>query len=163
VKSGLAPIANPNARILILGTLPGDESIRQQQYYAHPRNQFWRILTDVYGEPFHETYAERVAMIARHDLAVWDVLRSADRAGSLDTAIQNAVPNEFGAFFARHSRLEAIAFNGQKSHALFRKHVLRDATPLIAAMRIEILPSTSPAATRPFDEKVIAWRTFLTE
>ena len=161
MKSGLTPIVNLNARILILGTLPGDKSIRQQQYYAHPQNQFWRILTDVYGEPFHETYAERVALIARHDLAVWDVLRSADRAGSLDSKIQNAVPNEFGAFFARLNRLEAIAFNGQKASALFNRYIANSDHGPRCAFRTAVLPSTSPAYTLSFVDKVAQWRTFL--
>jgi double-stranded uracil-DNA glycosylase len=161
-KRCLAPLLATSPRILILGSLPGDESLRQQQYYAHKQNQFWRMLAAVYGQALPSAYSERLDIIMRNGLAVWDVLASADRNGSLDTAIRNAKPNRFGPFFDALPALQAIAFNGQKAHALFRQHVARDLGDRLADMRIAVLPSTSPASTRPFDEKVGLWRAFLT-
>ncbi len=161
MKSGLAPIANPNARILILGTLPGDESIRQQQYYAHPQNQFWRILSAVYCEPLQAGYEDRVALVARHDLAVWDVLRSAERVGSLDSKIQNAIPNDFDVFFATHKHLKEIAFNGQKAQALYKRYIANSERGTSRALRTAVMPSTSPAYTISIEEKVAQWRAFL--
>jgi hypoxanthine-DNA glycosylase len=84
MKHSLPPIIAPSARVLILGSLPGDESLRQQQYYAHPRNQFWRILAEIYAAPFPETYADRVALILQKQLALWDVVQHGKREGSLD-------------------------------------------------------------------------------
>jgi double-stranded uracil-DNA glycosylase len=162
VKCGLAPLANTDARILILGSLPGDESIRQQQYYAHPQNQFWVMLASVYGETLYDAYARRISLIARHELAVWDVLNSAERAGSLDTAIRNAVPNDFSVFFARHKRLEAIAFNGQKAHALYKRYIAKSDRGPSRTLRTAVMPSTSPAYTISVEKKIAQWRAFLT-
>ena len=161
IKYGLAPLIGDRPRILILGSLPGEESLRQQQYYAHKQNQFWRVLAAVYGAPLGDDYARRLSVITRNRLAVWDVLASAEREGSLDTAIRNAVPNLFDPFFESLPSLEAIAFNGQKAHALFQKYVAAECKGKIASLRIGILPSTSPASTRPFEEKVALWRAFL--
>ncbi len=158
-KRGLPPLSCPAARILILGSLPGDESLRQQQYYAHPQNQFWRILAAVYDLPAPSTYDERLQLAAENNLAVWDVLASADRSGSLDSAIRNAVPNAFAEFFATHSAIERIAFNGQRAHALFIRYAAREIA--LSRYEIAVVPSTSPAATRPFNEKVALWRAFL--
>ena len=163
-KRGLAPLECEDARILILGTLPGDESLRRQQYYAHPQNQFWRILSAVYGETISGDYGERRAFVLRHRLAVWDVLASADRDGSLDFAIKKPEPNEFGPFFACYPEISAIGFNGHCADRLFQRYVAKSNDGDLAhAIRRTILPSTSAAATRPFDEKLAAWRAFLTD
>ena len=161
IKYGLEPLIGDRPLILILGSLPGEVSLRQQQYYAHKQNQFWRILAAVYGAPLGDNYTGRLSIIAHNRLAVWDVLQSAEREGSLDTAIKHPVPNCFGAFFETLPSLEAIAFNGQKAHALFQNYVAGECSGKIASLRIGVLPSTSPAATLPFDEKVALWRAFL--
>ena len=161
IKCGLAPLVGAEPRILILGSLPGDVSLRQQQYYAHPQNQFWRMLSAVYGEVISSDYAERLALLERLKIAVWDVLQSAEREGSLDTAIKSAVPNGFGPFFAALPSIQAIAFNGQKAQALFHKYVANETAEVFRHMRIAVLPSTSPAATRSFEEKAKLWRAFL--
>lgn len=161
IKSGLKPLVGENPRILILGSLPGDESLRQQQYYAHKQNQFWRILSAIYGHDLTADYEDRVAIIVRNRLAVWDVLKSADRDGSLDSAIKTAVPNRFAPFLEHLPDIEAVGFNGQTAHALFKKYAVPDFGARFNCLRTAILPSTSPAATRPFDEKVALWRNFL--
>ena len=162
VKRGLAPVAGEGCRVLILGSLPGDESLRRQQYYGHPQNQFWRMLAAVYDETGVDTYEEKCALLQRNGLAVWDVLLCAERDGSLDSAIKNAMPNELGTFLEKYPNLQAIGFNGQKAYALYRKFIEGTQNAPSAGVRLAVLPSTSPAATRPFKEKVALWRAFLT-
>jgi double-stranded uracil-DNA glycosylase len=161
-KSGLAPIGCESARILILGSLPGDESLRQQQYYAHPQNQFWRALAAVFDQPPCATYDACLALIARHDLVVWDVVKRAAREGSLDTAIKHPTPNAFGPLLRQHPKMDAIGFNGQKAAALFKRHVAPTLGDRLSGIRTAVLPSTSPAAAMlSFDQKVEQWRAFL--
>lgn len=161
LKIGFPPIASVGARILVLGSLPGDKSIQQQQYYGHPQNQFWRIVAAVYGRPALDTYAAKLEFLKAHDIAVWDVLARAERAGSLDTAIRHGVPNDIRRLLNEHPGIRSIALNGHKAHGLFQRHfgqAIRDvARPLTTAC----LPSTSPAATRSFGEKVREWEAFL--
>src|SRR5215475_13892032 len=128
IKHGLAPIVWPHARVLILGSLPGDESLRRQQYYGNPRNQFWSILSRVYGTPIGADYGERLAFLERHGIALWDVLARAERHGSLDSNIRNEAPNDFGDLFRALPDLRVIALNGAKSASAF--------APRAAQMRI---------------------------
>jgi len=161
-KQGMPPVGPTAARLLILGSLPGDESIRQQQYYAHPQNQFWRMLCAVFDEPICASYAERLNLLNRHRIAVWDAAHSASRRGSLDSAITAPIANDFASFFESHIHIEAIAFNGQKAAALFKSCVEPTAKEHAAAWPTATLPSTSPAAARlTFDDKVAKWRAFL--
>jgi hypoxanthine-DNA glycosylase len=157
---GFPPIARPEARILILGSLPGARSIAEQQYYAHPQNAFWRIMHDLFG--IDGDYASRCAQLTERGIALWDVLHSSVRPGSLDAAIQldSAVTNDFAAFLAGHPKIRLIAFNGRKAEQLFVRYV-GDAVPESRIPRIG-LPSTSPAyAAMPFSGKLAAWRAAL--
>ena len=161
LKRGLEPLAIASgARTLILGSFPGDVSLRERKYYAHPQNQFWRIVSAIYGEPVSDDYGAKVSLLRRNNVVVWDVLHSAERIGSSDSAIRNAIPNKFEAFFDDHQHIRAIAFNGQKAHAMFHKCVV----PSLLAqrhIRAAVLPSTSPAYTLSFEKKVAVWRAFL--
>lgn len=157
-KRGLPPIGDARARVLILGTLPGDESLRRQQYYGHPRNHFWPLMAELRGVSVPDVYAERMALLADSGFMLWDVLRAAERIGSLDSAIRNAIANDFVEFFRRHPAIDTIAFNGQKAQALFARHVGRDATITERAFNTVVLPSSSPAYVRPFAEKAKLWR-----
>ena len=153
--SGFEPIATPAARVLILGTLPGQESLRRGEYYAHSRNAFWRIMEAIFAIPADIAYDERVRMLGQAGVALWDVCAAANRPGSLDVSIchDSVVANDFTAFLAAHPQISLICFNGAKARDLFRKHV-----KLNAAMRFVDLPSTSPAnAAMSFDEKVKRW------
>lgn len=154
-KCCFPPIIDARARVLILGTLPGEESLRLQQYYGHPRNAFWNVIAHALGEKPASDYDKRVAMLLRHRLALWDVLSSADRTGSLDAAIRNPAPNDFAALFAARPRLRAMAFNGQTAKTLFRRHIISSAHQTAAEF---LLPSTSPAYTMPVEEKAKRWR-----
>ena len=156
-SAGFPPIARPDARILILGSLPGERSIREQQYYAHPQNAFWRIMAALYD--FDGEYKERTAQLCERRIALWDVLHSSVRPGSMDADIRTATarPNDFAGFFTRHADIELIAFNGRKAEQLFQRFV--DQREVAAGIRRASLPSTSPAyASMPFSGKLAAWR-----
>lgn len=147
-------VAAPDARLLILGTMPSVESLRQSFYYAHPRNAFWPILADVFGERRPETVDEKKRLLIRHRVALWDVAHSCVRPGSLDSAIRDVVPNDFAALFARCPHIEKILFNGATAQKLFRRLV--NAVPVNCA--VAQMPSTSPAYTLAYERKLALWR-----
>lgn len=150
---GLAPIAARNARLLVLGSFPGVASLAAQQYYAHPRNQFWPILSALWGVDLAALpYARRVAEARRRGLAIWDVYAACRREGSLDSAIEAAEPNDLAGLAARLPLLAAIAHNGGESARAMR--VTR-----ALGLPVHRLPSTSPAnASWSFERKLAAWR-----
>lgn len=157
LSTGFAPIARADARILILGSLPGRRSIEAGEYYAHPQNAFWPIMAELFGAS--GDYPSRCGRLRERRIAVWDVLYSSVRPGSMDAAIRedSARPNDFRAFFDAHRALEAIVFNGAKAEQMFSRLV----RPAVSMSRITTrrLPSTSPAyAAMPFSGKLAAWR-----
>lgn len=158
LKHCLPPLIDKASRVLILGTLPGDESLRRQQYYGHPRNHFWPMLGAVFSEAIDEDYANRQSFLARRRLAIWDVLNSAERPGSLDTAIRSAVANDFSKLFDEHGALRAIVFNGQKAAALFRRHIINANGFPRGDIALIVCPSTSPAYVMALHKKTDAWR-----
>jgi hypoxanthine-DNA glycosylase len=158
---GFAPIAGPQARLLILGSMPGAASLAQAQYYAHPRNAFWPMMDAVWEIPRALDYAARVQAVRDAGIAIWDVLAQCHRRTSLDADIdaQSIVVNDFAGFFRRHPCIAMIAFNGGTAQALYRRHVLR--TLPEAQRRIPSLqmPSTSPAhASLSLPRKLQRWR-----
>ncbi len=156
IKHSLAPLSHAECTILILGSLPGEESLRLQQYYAHPRNAFWRIMAHSLSESLPENYSERREMLLRHNIGLWDVIQSAERKGSLDVDIKNHVPNDLSTFLKSHESVQKILLNGGKAGALFKKHFSDIKVPSI------LLPSTSPAnAKMKFDEKCKIWQAAL--
>lgn len=142
-----APIANANARVLILGSMPGKASLAAGQYYAHPQNLFWRILGEVTGAGVALPYAARARALKSNGIALWDVLESCAREGSLDSAIDDASvgANDFASFFRAHPRIAHVYFNGAKAEACYRKHVLPALGDAPAPPSYRRLPSTSPA------------------
>lgn len=153
---GFPPIADPSARLLILGSMPGTESLRANQYYAHPRNALWRIVGDFLGTGLGESYPARCERLMSTGIALWDVLASCTRAGSLDTAISDALANDFAVFLAAHPHITHIYFNGATAEKSFRRLVLPSLEP--RAIRYQRLPSTSPAhAALSYAEKLAAW------
>jgi double-stranded uracil-DNA glycosylase len=159
IVRSFAPIAAPDARILILGSMPGIASLEAGQYYAHPRNAFWPIMGALFGAGPDLPYAERVARLKAEGVAVWDALQACEREGSLDSKIRSEVPNDFAVFFAAHPAIRRIGLNGGKAAASFRKHA---AHFLPANAQVHLLPSTSPAhAARGFEEKCAIWRAAL--
>ena len=152
-KIGLAPIARRDARLFILGSLPGDASLSAGRYYAHPTNQFWRLLGGAIGEELQALgYEARLHRLAERRIGLWDVIAAASRCGSLDQAIRNPQHNAIHHLLHDFPDLEAIAFNGSTASATGRR--LIGDPPRIAVLD---LPSSSAANTRPFDQKARAW------
>lgn len=153
------PIADVSAQVLILGSMPGEESLRAQQYYAHPRNAFWKLMGELFDAGPEMPYNRRTQQLKKSGVALWDVLASCVRKGSLDSAItaDSITPNDFQTFFARHQKITHVFFNGAKAEHSFRKHVL----PTLTAQPLQFtrLPSTSPAhAARSYAQKRTAWQ-----
>lgn len=141
------PIADAKARVLILGSMPGKASLAAGQYYAHAQNLFWRILGDVTGASAALPYEARVLALKSRGIALWDVLESCTREGSLDSAIDDASisANDFASFYRAHPRIAHVFFNGAKAEACYRKHVLPFLADGLAVRSYHRLPSTSPA------------------
>jgi TDG/mug DNA glycosylase family protein len=153
VKSSFAPAADAAARVLILGSLPGELSLRRRQYYGNPRNQFWRLLGAVLGDDLERLdYEPRLAALRSAGVGLWDVVRTARRHGSLDGAIREHQPNALAEFAATLPALRAIAFNGGKAAAIGRRQL--GAAPRWALID---LPSSSPAHTMAFERKKARW------
>lgn len=152
-----APVADADARVLILGSMPGKESLRQQQYYAHPHNAFWKIMGDLAGAHPALPYTERLQHLKDNGIALWDVLHSCEREGSLDSDIEQEAPNDFVAFFVGHPNITRVYFNGAKAEQSFKKFVLGKQT--LPPLEFVRLPSTSPAhAGMRYEEKLKVWR-----
>lgn len=159
-SNGFPPVADKMARVLILGSLPGQTSLRRQQYYAQPHNAFWKIMGRLFGAEPELPYSERMNRLIEHRLALWDVCASAHRPGSLDASIlhSSVVPNDFAAFIASHPHIRLIGFNGAKAAALYRRSVQSYLPNAIQPIHYETLPSTSPAhASMTFEEKLARW------
>ena len=154
--TGLAPVVAANTRILILGSFPGAASLAAQQYYAHPRNQLWPMLSVLTGEDLAGLpYAERLPRLLAHGVGLWDVLGACEREGSLDSSIRKPAANDFARLRTLCPALEMVGFNGQTSG----KFAMQFAA---AGYRTVVLPSTSPAhAALSFDRKLESWRQLL--
>ena len=151
-KASFAPVVAADTRILILGSLPGDASLAAAQYYAHPRNQFWRLLGAVLAVPLADLpYPQRLAAMQQHGVGLWDVVAEASRRGSLDSAIRDARANPLAELVAGLPALRVVAFNGQTAGK---------AAPQLAASGVPVLvlPSSSPAHTLAFDKKLQEWQ-----
>lgn len=153
------PLLTPKAKVLVLGSMPGVASLNANQYYAHGRNQFWPLLCDILGVPPIVAYADKVALLADHHIAVWDVLARCQRPGSLDADITHEIANDFAALFDMQPGLTHIFFNGQKAEISFRKLVWPTLSKDVQQRLIlTVLPSTSPAnASYSYARKRDAW------
>ena len=140
------PIIDQNSKILILGSMPGVQSLEVEQYYAHPQNRFWRVLAALCDEeaPPH-TYSDKTAMLLQHHFALWDVIASCEREGSLDSAILHETPNDLVSLLKAYPKIDTICFNGGKAFVSYKKHF-----KMMQSDRIKYLtlPSTSPANAR---------------
>jgi hypoxanthine-DNA glycosylase len=153
VKRCFPPVVDSGTLLLVLGSLPGEESLARGQYYANPRNHFWRLIGAVAGlELVPLGYEARLAALLAAGVGLWDMVGSATRRGSLDGAIRDPDANDLAALAARLPRLRAVGFNGGKSASL--------GVPQLAGrpdLALIPLPSSSPAYTRPFEEKLAEW------
>jgi TDG/mug DNA glycosylase family protein len=154
------PLSDSGVTRLILGSMPGKASLAADQYYAHPRNYFWRIVGVVLGIPNGLRYEARCEALNRKGVAVWDVLKTCTRSSSLDSDIleSSIVPNDFVGFLCSHPEINAIFFNGAKAEQIYRRHVQPKMPDSLASIRTIRLPSTSPAnASVPFKDKLEQW------
>jgi len=156
------PVADRNARILILGSMPGQRSLDAQQYYAHPHNTFWKIMGELTGAQPQLPYEQRLEKLMQAGIALWDVLQTCERKGSLDADIKHEQANDFSTFLANHPHITHVYFNGGKAEQSFRKFVLKE-QPL-PELKLRRLPSTSPAhAGMPYEAKLSEWRILATK
>lgn len=161
---GFPPIENENAEILILGSMPSEESLRAQQYYAHPRNAFWPMMMELLCGELDLDYDERAKLLIANRIALWDTLRTCVRNGSLDSAIVDTSieTNDFNTFFRKHKKLRHIFFNGQKSRQVYNKYVMPVLSQPFQGIEFSVLPSSSPAMARlDRKQKTDAWRVIL--
>ena len=160
------PVAAADARLLILGSIPGRQSLRQQQYYAHPRNAFWRIIGDIFGAAPDLGYTGRLQLLTGNGIALWDAIDTCRRQTSLDSDIEpgSVAVNDFSHFLAAHRRIATICFNGGTAEATFRRRILPTLDPELHPLALHRLPSTSPAhAGMPYEEKLARWHAVLSE
>ncbi|WP_082521990.1 DNA-deoxyinosine glycosylase [Ramlibacter sp. Leaf400] len=159
IPRGFHALARSDARVLVLGTLPGERSLACSEYYAHPQNRFWSIVGDILGFDPLGSYDARVQHLLDHRIALWDVCAAAERPGSLDSSIRSetVAPNDFSSFFADHPGIVRVCFNGQHAAKLFQR-LVRETLPADLPCDWVLLPSTSPAnASTPLEEKRRAW------
>jgi hypoxanthine-DNA glycosylase len=154
--SSFPPIINNTSKIIILGSIPGVKSLEKQQYYGHPQNKFWRIIFELFNEEFTEDYAERIAVLKKHHIAIWDVIDSCERKGSLDSEIKNEEANQIPELLEEYPNIQAIFCNGGKSYKNLQKLLGKN-----FRIPIYLLPSTSPLHTISFERKFEDWKRIL--
>lgn len=147
-----APIADFQSKVLILGTIPGKESLKANAYYAHPQNAFWKIVFNLMDLPFSFDYQVRKNVLLQNKIALWDVLRTCERRSSLDNDIRMEEPNDIQTFLSMHPGVVKIFFNGKGSARYFRKYFSNISLPN------QVLPSTSPAHAIKWEQKLAAWQ-----
>jgi hypoxanthine-DNA glycosylase len=151
-------ISDSRSEVLVLGTMPGEMSLRLNQYYRNKGNHFWRIMVDLHRVEFSADYEQRRKLLLDNRIALWDVLKACVREGSADSAILEEKANDFLDFFSTHKAIRAVAFNGKNAASFFERHV----GEIMKVPRI-ILPSTSPAnGWSSYQEKLEQWRSVLT-
>ena len=151
--SSFPPIIDKESKILILGSIPGVKSLEMQQYYAHPQNKFWKIIFELFNEKFTTDYKERIEILEKHHIALWDVIDTCERKGSLDSEIKNEEANKIEELLQNFPNIKAIFCNGQKSHKNLQKILGKK-----FRMPIIVLPSTSPAyAGLSYFDKLKSW------
>jgi hypoxanthine-DNA glycosylase len=163
---GFGPVARADAGVLILGSLPGKVSLERREYYAQPRNSFWRIMGELAGASPDLPYSDRLHLLRENRIALWDVCAAGCRAGSLDSSIQmpTVKTNDFIGFLRAHPHIGLICFNGTKAKEIFDLKVRRKPHAFLERIRYELLPSTSPAhAAMNYEKKLARWRMALGE
>jgi UDP-N-acetylmuramoylalanine--D-glutamate ligase len=157
VKKSFHPLISEDTEILILGSMPGEASLSAGEYYAHPRNKFWKMMANITNEPFPTNYTEKKELLSRHKIGLWDVAKSVNRKGSLDKNISNAIVNDIETFLKTHPKIKTIGFNGKKAEELFSANFQRHANTVYLS-----LPSTSPAnAQISFETSCMVWNKIL--
>ena len=159
-KVGFSPILGDDPKILILGSMPSEISLQQGQYYAHPQNAFWYIMANLFRFDAEATYAERVALLKKNKVALWDVLQECEREGSLDSSIieSSVKTNDFSNLLLSYPTIRLIAFNGATAEKVFKRRALPDLKKQLQLIQTIRLPSTSPAmAALSREQKIAKW------
>lgn len=151
--SSFSPIIDVNSEILILGSIPGVKSLEKQQYYGHPQNKFWKIIFELFNEELTGDYAERIQVLKKYHIALWDVIDSCERKGSLDSEIKNEEANQIPELLEEYPNIKAIFCNGGKSYKNLQKILGKN-----FSIPIVLLPSTSPLHTISFERKLEDWK-----
>lgn len=154
--SSFQPLINEQSEILILGSIPGVKSLEMQQYYAHPQNKFWKIILELLNEEFTEDYSKRIETLQKHHIALWDVIDSCERKGSLDSEIKNEQANQIAELLEEYPNVKAIFCNGGKSYKNLQKLLGKN-----YRLPIFLMPSTSPLHTISFERKFEEWKRVL--
>ncbi|VXB12223.1 MULTISPECIES: DNA-deoxyinosine glycosylase [Chryseobacterium] len=154
--SSFPPFIDKQSKILILGSIPGVKSLEKQQYYAHPQNKFWKIIFELFNEKFTEDYSERINILKKNHIAIWDVIDSCERKGSLDSEIKNEEANQIEELLENYPNIKAVFCNGGKSYKNLQKLLGKD-----FRIPVYLLPSTSPLHTISFERKFEDWKKVL--
>jgi hypoxanthine-DNA glycosylase len=157
ILNSLPPIVDERTKVLVIGSMPGKQSLEKQQYYGNPRNHFWPIIGQLFNIEIPENYEQKLDMLRSKGMGLWDSIQSCERQGSLDATIKNEIPNDFQKLFQMFPQIQLVLFNGGKSFDVFKKHV---GLTLLAGRDYQKMPSTSPIPgknIKSFDEKVEAW------
>lgn len=154
--SSFSPLIDDQSEILILGSIPGVRSLEMQQYYAHPQNKFWKIILELLNEEFTEDYSKRTETLKKHHIALWDVIDSCERKGSLDSEIKNEEANQIEKLLEEYPNIKAIFCNGGKSYKNLQKLLGKN-----YKLPIFLMPSTSPLHTISFERKFEEWKKVL--
>ena len=152
VKS-FKPIIDKKCTTLILGSAPGVKSLELNQYYGHPRNQFWRLVYTLFEAEYEESYEDRKQFLLKNHIALWDVIKYCDREGSLDTAIKNEEANDFEKLFNEYPSIKTVIFNGDKAYKTFRKLIGFE----FQGIEFYKVGSTSPAHAISFEKRLADW------
>jgi len=157
IKTAFPPIADANSKLLLLGTMPGDRSLRLQQYYGHAGNHFWKLIYTLFGKPLDPEYEARKLFLLEHEIALWDVLESCTCEGSLDSNIKNEVVNDFATFYEQHPAITHVFFDSKKAEEFYLRYVKKSGDKIY-----HLLPSPSRAnASKSFEQKLEAWKELL--
>ena len=161
IKNVLPPIVDEQTKVLIIGSMPGKQSLEKQQYYGNARNHFWPIIGELLQTTIPDDYDAKIALLRSKKIGLWDAIATCEREGSLDATIKNEVPNDFVALFKKYPQIQLVLFNGAKSLKVFKKHV---GLHVLEQRAYEKMPSTSPMPgknVKSFEEKVTMWRILL--
>ncbi|KGR82426.1 MULTISPECIES: DNA-deoxyinosine glycosylase [Lysinibacillus] len=158
LKNILLPIVDSATKVLIVGSMPGRQSLEKQQYYGNPRNHFWPIIGELLEIAIPNEYTERIALLKNNAIGLWDTIATCEREGSLDAAIRNEKPNDFQTLFEQYPNIQLVLFNGAKAFEVFKKHI---GLELLDGRAYKKMPSTSPIPgknIKTFTEKLEDWR-----
>lgn len=160
LKRGFPPIVRKDATVLILGSMPGEESLKRNEYYGNPRNSFWNIMSVLLGFDPNLSYSDRVEILKENKIALWDVIKACDRHGSIDTNIKNKtiIENDFAPFYKKFPGIKNVFFNGIKAENEYNKKVLPKLSEIKCEIKYDRLPSTSPAMKKlSINDKMLKW------